>query len=108
VTLSEVDDIFHVSIGPYGYHERKIGRPFGCFFSQGHLFIVSGSNYIGDLFRNTRYYRKVNYIEDDDAYDPSTGKIIIESYEDDSWSNWHYILKEDKFILVGFSTTCNK
>lgn len=90
------ESITILSIGSF-HNAMKSGNEIGCFKVDNHFFIVS-CNYETSLFKRTKckirfdFYKPLEEIEDDLEY------IIIDIYEDDSYTQWNYILINGKLI----------
>lgn len=97
-------DILHrkgitlLSIGSF-HKIIKTGNEIGCFTVKNHFFIVS-SNYETKLFKRTKCKRKFNFYQSQERINDSSGDVIIDIYEDDSYTQWNYRLINEKFNKI--------
>lgn len=77
----------------------KIGTEIGCFTFKNNFFIVT-SNHETNLFERTKDKIKFDFYQPQEEIYDSSGYVIIEIYEDDSHTQWNYILLNGNFIKI--------
>ncbi len=70
----------------------------GCFTKKNHIVIVRGP-YDVTLFKKTRCKKAFNYYQPSDGVD-SNGTVIIDIYEDDSYTQWDYKYVKNNFTKI--------
>lgn len=76
----------------------RTGNETGCFTKKNHVVIVRGS-YDVTLFKKTRCKKAFNYYQPSDGVD-SNGTVIIDIYEDDSYTQWDYKYAKNNFTKI--------
>lgn len=71
----------------------KWGNEVGCFVTNQHVVIVHGV-FNKALFKKTSYKKMFSFYQPQDGVD-SNGNIIIDIYEDDTYTQWDYIFNID-------------
>ena len=76
----------------------KTGNETGCLAKKGHFIVVRG---ISDdtHFEKTRCKKIFNYYQPSDGID-SNGTVIIDIYEDDSYTQWDYKYNKGSFTKI--------
>ena len=77
----------------------KSGYEIGCLTIKGKFFIVS-SNCETNLFKNTQFKMKYNFYIPIESRKIDSEGVIIDIYEDDSYTQWNYRLKNGKLIKI--------
>jgi len=82
-----------VSLG--SFHDiLKSGNEIGCFNEKKHIFIVS-SNYETNFFKITKSKKWFEFYRPLEGIEKSSEDIVIDVYEDDSYTQWNYRLIGD-------------
>ncbi len=71
----------------------QLGDEVGCFVTKQHIVIVNGV-FNKALFRKTSYKKMFSFYQPQNGVD-SNGNIIIDIYEDDTYTQWDYIFNID-------------
>jgi hypothetical protein len=79
-------------------------EPYGYFYFDNHLVIIDG-DICKKIFSSTKRTRKFRYIEYDLSYQEDDKKVIY-YFNDDSYSNWHYLYTNGNLIFKNKFTTC--
>jgi hypothetical protein len=106
VNLQSFNDSCTVQIGSVGIRTIKIGNEIGCFIFDGHLFIVSGGKFDELLFDQVNERKYVNFLDPKKKRKSTSGRVIITSREDDSFSFWTYQYKKGDFYVVETHKMC--
>ena len=78
----------------------------GCFIYKEHLFIVTGMSLRQSLFAVTDKKKKIKYYEPHEIYDPKSGVVTIDIFEDDRFTFWLYKYIDGKFFFQGRHSYC--
>lgn len=97
IDVQHREGITLLSVGSF-HKIMKSGSEAGCFMVKNHFFIVT-SNYETNLFKKTKYKKKYSFYEPSERTEDDSGDIVIDIYEDDSYTQWNYRLI-DKLIKI--------
>jgi len=93
-----------VSIESVGNRINKSDAILGCFFLKKHLFFVKGRQLFNSLIVKTTQKMQYNFAVPKSGIDPK-GRIYCLT-QDDSYSQWLYIYKNNELILLNTHTFC--
>ncbi len=108
ITIEKRDD--EISLIVESLKDKNIAlvlEPYGYFTKDKHLFVIDGVK-SNDLFSMSKKKKNFKYVKYDPTYkDPKTGKIIVHTFTDDSFSQWEYTYNNKSFSLRSKISFCN-
>lgn len=79
-------------------------EPYGYFYYDSHLVLINGDT-CKKIFSTTKHQRKFKYFEYELNYQKDDKKVIY-YFNDDSYSNWHYLYTKGNLIFKDKFTSC--
>lgn len=98
IDVQHRNDITLLSVGSF-HKILKSGNEIGCLTIKNHIFIVS-SNCETNLFKKTGCKKRYDFYEPLEQNEDGSEGIVIDIYEDDSYTQWNYRLINGKLIKV--------
>jgi hypothetical protein len=97
-----------ILIGSIGERIKKSKSIIGCFFYKNHLFFVDAKCLNKDLFYETEYKLQYPFTISQTRIDSKTKVMFIDTLDmqNDSYSYWTFIYKNNNFVLYEKSTYC--
>lgn len=98
IDIQHTSSVTLLSIGS-SHKIMKSGNEIGCFKIKNHTFVVS-SNYETDLFKKTKWKKKFVFYKPVEEVNDTLEIISIEIFEDDSYTQWNYWLRDGKIVRI--------
>lgn len=108
ITIKKVKNNLFVSIESQTDRNILLGlTPYGYYYHQNHLFLVNGDQ-CEDIFSTCGKKKVFSYLDYHHTgfQSKKEEKTIIYSFNNDSFSQWHYWYVKSKFVLEEKSTSC--